>query len=195
MRLVLLGPPGAGKGTQALRIAEAYGIPHISTGDIFRDNVRNATELGVQAQGFMDRGELVPDEVVNSMVANRLDDDDCGDGFLLDGFPRTVPQAIELEQILLERDKPLDAVLRFQVPEAELHDRIARRAEVEGRTDDTAEVLRNRLDEYRAKTAPLESFYAERSLVRDVDAVGEIDEVTKRAFDVLSDLGFPPPAG
>jgi adenylate kinase len=195
MRLVLLGPPGAGKGTQALRLASAFGIPHIATGDIFRANVKNETPLGVEAKGFMDRGDLVPDDVVNRMVADRLDDDDAADGFLLDGFPRTVPQARELERILAERDKPLHLVLRFEVPEAELHARIAKRAEEEGRSDDTAEVLRNRLDEYREKTAPLEAFYAERGLVRDVDAVGEIDAVTERAHAVLADAGFAPSSG
>jgi adenylate kinase len=193
MRLVLLGPPGAGKGTQALRLAETYGVPHIATGDIFRHNVKNETPLGVEAKGFMDRGDLVPDDVVNRMVADRLDQDDAGDGFLLDGYPRTVPQARELEEVLASRDKPLHAVLRFEVDEAVLFERIEHRAEQEGRADDTAEVLRNRLEEYRTKTAPLESFYAERDLLTDVDAVGEIDVVTRRAMDVLTDLGFPPP--
>jgi adenylate kinase len=194
MRLILLGPPGAGKGTQAARLAEAYGVPHIATGDIFRENVRNETPLGVEAKGFMDRGDLVPDDVVNRMVADRLEAADAGDGFLLDGFPRTVPQASELERLLLARGKPIDAVLRFEVHESELFERIEQRAGAEGRTDDTAEVLRNRLEEYRTKTAPLESFYAERSLVHDVDAVGDIDDVTKRALSVLGDLGFPAPA-
>jgi adenylate kinase len=194
MRLILLGPPGAGKGTQAIRIAEAFGIPHIATGDIFRENVKNETPLGVEAKGFMDRGDLVPDDVVNRMVADRLDRDDAGDGFLLDGFPRTVPQATELERILAERDRPIDAVLSFEVPEDELYARIEERAKQEGRADDTADVLRNRLEEYRSKTAPLVAFYAERSLLRDVDAVGDIDEVTKRAFGVLEELGFTPPS-
>jgi adenylate kinase len=193
MRLILLGPPGAGKGTQAIRLAEAYGIPHIATGDIFRENVKNETPLGIEAKGFMDRGDLVPDDVVNRMVADRLDRDDAGDGFLLDGFPRTVPQADELERLLGERGKPIDAVLRFAVPEGELYARIEGRAAEEGRADDTAEVLRNRLEEYRTKTAPLEAFYGDRGLVHDVEAVGAIDEVTERAFAVLTDLGFPPP--
>jgi adenylate kinase len=195
MRLVLLGPPGAGKGTQAVRLAVAYRIPHIATGDIFRDNVRNETPLGLEAKGFMDRGDLVPDDVVNRMVAERLDRDDAGDGFLLDGYPRTVPQAEELERVLEERGKPLDVVLRFEVEEAELQDRIAKRAAEEGRSDDTAEVLRNRLAEYREKTAPLERFYAERGLIRDVDAVGPVEAVTARALGVLRDLGSPPPEG
>jgi adenylate kinase len=192
VRLVLLGPPGAGKGTQAAVLAVAYEIPHISTGDIFRENVKNETPLGVEAKGFMDRGDLVPDEVVNRMVADRLDRDDAGDGFLLDGYPRTVPQAEELERVLTDRGKPLQVVLAFDVPDEELHQRIANRAELEGRADDTADVLRNRLAEYREKTAHLESFYSERGQLHTIDAVGDIDEVTKRAIQALSDLGHLP---
>ncbi len=193
MRLVLLGPPGAGKGTQAVRLAASYGVPHIATGDIFREKVRGGTPLGREAQAYMDRGELVPDDVVIRMVADRLDQEDAANGFLLDGFPRTVPQALELERILAERGAKVDAVLRFVVDEAELHQRIARRAHEEGRSDDTAEVLSNRLAEYREKTAPLESFYAERGLLHDVDAVGEVDQVTARACNALAELGFPAP--
>jgi adenylate kinase len=192
VRLVLLGPPGAGKGTQASVLAASYAIPHISTGDIFRENVKNETPLGVEAKGFMDRGDLVPDDVVNRMVADRLDRDDAGDGFLLDGYPRTVPQATELERVLGDRGKPLQVVLDFDVDDAELHDRIANRAELEGRTDDTADVLRNRLAEYREKTAPLAAFYAERGILHTIDAVGEIDEVTQRALATLRELGHDP---
>jgi adenylate kinase len=195
VRLVLLGPPGAGKGTQATTLASTFGIPHISTGDIFRDNVKNETPLGVEAKGFMDRGDLVPDDVVNRMVADRLDRDDAGDGFLLDGYPRTIPQAEELERVLNDRGKPLQVVLSFEVPDDELHNRIANRAELEGRADDTADVLRNRLAEYREKTAPLETFYAERGSLHTIDAVGEIEEVTQRAIAVLRELGHAPPAG
>jgi adenylate kinase len=188
VRLVLLGPPGAGKGTQAVKLAEAYDVPHISTGDIFRENVKEETPLGVEAKGFMDRGALVPDEVVNRMVADRLDRDDAGDGFLLDGYPRTVPQAEELDRVLAERGMQLTAVLAFEVDEAELYRRIAGRAEEEGRSDDSEEVLRARLDEYRSKTAPLEGYYAERGLLHRVDAVGDVDEVTARARKIIDGL-------
>lgn len=185
MRLVLLGPPGAGKGTQALRIAAEYDIPHIATGDIFRDNVKGETELGLQARSYMDRGDLVPDEVVNDMVAERLDRPDCGDGFLLDGYPRTLTQAASLETVLDERDAALDAVLRFAVPESELLKRLKARAETDDRSDDSEPVIRNRLEVYHRQTAPLESFYAERGLLREVDAFGSVEEVTERALKAL----------
>lgn len=185
MRIVLLGPPGAGKGTQAVRIAGEFGLPHISTGDIFRENVKSQTELGAEAQAYMDRGDLVPDSVVNRMVADRLERADCGHGFLLDGYPRTVPQAEELERVLDERGTPLDAVLRFEIEEDELFARLTRRAELEGRTDDTSTVIANRLHVYRTQTAPLEAFYAQRDLLRDVEAAGSVDEVTAHAMKVL----------
>lgn len=185
MRLVLLGPPGAGKGTQAGFLAQEFSVPHIATGDIFRAHVGQRTELGVQAQAYMDRGELVPDEVVIGMVRDRLSQDDAQHGFLLDGFPRTVPQAEALEAFLIERGQPLDAVLRFVVGERELITRLEGRRAQEGRTDDDAEVIRKRLVEYRSKTIPLESFYRERGLLYDVDALGPVETITDRALDVL----------
>jgi adenylate kinase len=194
VRLILLGPPGAGKGTQAARLAQAYTIPHISTGDIFRANVTNGTPLGQEAQSYMDRGDLVPDDVVNRMVFDRLARADAAHGYVLDGYPRTVPQAVELEAFLSERGEGIDAVARFDVSEEELIERLLGRARAEGRTDDTEEVIRNRLRVYEEQTKPLESFYAERKLLHDVEAVGPIQEITERALDVLGRLRHPAPA-
>lgn len=185
MRLVLLGPPGAGKGTQATIITEAFAIPHVSTGDILRSHVSQGTTLGTQAQAYMDRGELVPDDIVIDMVTARLDEADAAEGFLLDGFPRTVPQAQVLEGLLQERHRPLDVVVRLLVDEAELIARLESRRAIEGRSDDDIEVIRKRLVEYRSKTAPLETFYAERGLLRDVEAVGDIDEIGARTLELL----------
>jgi adenylate kinase len=189
MRLVLLGPPGAGKGTQAKRIAAEHGVPHVSTGDIFRDNVKQATPLGAEAKRYMDRGELVPDDVVIKMVTDRLAQDDCEPGFVLDGFPRTVPQALALEDALARDGRPLDVVLRLVIDDEEAVQRLLGRSEIEGRSDDTEDVIRNRLNEYHTKTEPLEFFYAERGSLRDVDGVGEIGEVTDRALQILKGLG------
>lgn len=188
MRLVLLGPPGAGKGTQAVRIAEEFALPHIATGDIFRANVALETPLGLQAKAIMERGELVSDDIVIQMVQDRLDQDDAKRGFLLDGFPRTVPQAAALERFLEARGEPLDAVLRFDVPEEELIARLHGRRSQEGRADDEAEVIANRLNEYRDKTAPLEAFYLDRGLLVDIDAVGPVDDVTARTLGALRAL-------
>lgn len=191
MRLVLLGPPGAGKGTQAVRIAEAYGIPHISTGDIFRANARNGTPLGREAQSYMDRGALVPDDVVIRMVSDRLDQPDAQDGFLLDGFPRTVAQAEALDKILAQQDTGLDVVLRFDVPEDELLRRLLERAEIEGRADDSEDVIRERFSVYENETAPLVGYYRERGILRHADAVGTVDEVTGRALGELAQVEEP----
>jgi len=194
LRLVLLGPPGAGKGTQATRLAAAFAIPHVATGDIFRENVRAATPLGAEAKSFMDRGDLVPDDVVIRMVTDRLERDDCRRGFLLDGFPRTVPQALALEDVLAAGERPLGLVLRFVVDAEEVVRRLAERREIEGRDDDDEAVVRHRLEEYQAKTEPLEFFYAERGLLRDVEAVGTVDEVEERALTVLRELSPAAPA-
>lgn len=189
MRLVLLGPPGAGKGTQAARIASASGIPHVSTGDMFREHARDRTALGVTAQGFMERGELVPDQLVIDMLVDRIDRDDAVAGFLLDGFPRTVPQALALEEVLAAGGRPLDAVVRLVADDEEVVARLLLRGQVEGRSDDNEDAIRQRLVEYHTKTEPLEFFYAERGLLRDVHGMGEIDEVTGRVLTVLAELG------
>ncbi len=194
MRAMLLGPPGAGKGTQAERLATAYAVPHISTGDIFRANVQSATALGAEAKGYMDRGELVPDDVVNRMVFDRLAQPDAADGYVLDGYPRTPVQASELDAFLAERGEALDAVLRFDVPEGELVARLLGRAQEQGRTDDTEDVIRKRLLVYEEQTKPLEDYYAARGLLHDVEAVGEIDVITQRALDLLTELGHTPVA-
>jgi adenylate kinase len=185
VRLVLFGPPGAGKGTQAIRLAERFDVPHISTGDIFRENVKGATDLGREAKGYMERGELVPDDVVNRMVAERVGRADCSKGFLLDGYPRTVAQAEAFDALLEEAGLGLDAVVSFEVPEEELLARLQKRAELEGRADDTEDVIRTRLEVYRSETAPLEAFYRERGLLRPVDGVGGLDEVSARALEAL----------
>lgn len=188
MRLVLLGPPGAGKGTQAQFIAREFDVPHVSTGDILRQNVSQQTDLGTAAKAYMDRGELVPDDVVIGMVTDRIDQPDAADGFLLDGFPRNVAQAEVLEKALDERDVSLDAVVRFDVPEEELLARLENRRAEEGRSDDDTEVIRKRLVEYRSKTAPLEDFYDQRGLLHDVVAVGTVEEVKDRALSLLHDI-------
>jgi adenylate kinase len=214
MRIILLGPPGAGKGTQAVRIVERWGIPHISTGDILRANVREGTALGSEAKRYMDAGDLVPDEVIIGMVGERLAEPDTAAGFLFDGFPRTVPQARALETLVNERDTPIDVVLRLVVDHDDVVSRLTGRrtcsecgrifhvltdppteagrcdgcgGEIVQRDDDREEVVINRLEVYRTQTAPLEDFYFERGVLRDIRAVGTIDEVTARAIDVLTE--------
>ena len=179
MRIVLLGPPGAGKGTQAQKLAEKLGIPHISTGDLFRDNISNATELGLQAKKYLDAGDLVPATLTNALVDDRIDAPDAADGFILDGFPRSVEQAEALNDMLAARNTKLDAVLEFRVSEEELLDRLKSR----GRADDTEEVILNRMKVYRDETAPLLDFYQDE--LKTVDAVGSLDEVFARALRVL----------
>ncbi len=182
VRLVLLGPPGAGKGTQSDAIASTFGIPHISTGDIFRENVKGETPLGKEAKGYMSRGELVPDELVNRMVADRLQQDDASTGFLLDGYPRTVGQAFTLDGMLAMMDVSLDGVLHFSVGDEELETRIARRQTEEGRDDDEAAVFKRRMKEYRDQTTDLIPHFRAVGLLVDVDAVGSIDEVRARVL-------------
>ncbi|AKE90838.1 MULTISPECIES: adenylate kinase [Rhodococcus] len=179
MRLVLLGPPGAGKGTQAAILSEKLGVPAISTGDLFRANIGQGTPLGLEAKKYIDAGELVPAEITNNMVRARLAEPDAANGFLLDGFPRSVEQARELEAILKDLDTQLDGVLSFDIDE----DVVVERMLARGRADDTEDVIRNRLRVYREETAPLLDYYAD-SLVT-VDAVGEVDEINARALAAL----------
>ncbi len=185
MRLILMGPPGAGKGTQAKVIATHFGIPAISTGDIFRANVAGRTPLGIEAQRYMDSGEYVPDEITNAMVRDRLGLADCKPGFLLDGYPRTLAQVAELDDMLASYKVSLDAIVVLTANQDELVARLLQRAHVEGRADDTEEVIRRRQEVYEEQTAPLISAYRERGILVDVDGMGEIDVVTHRIFDGL----------
>ena len=189
MRLVIMGPPGAGKGTQAKVIAERLAVPAVSTGDIFRVNVTQRTELGREAKRYMDAGDYVPDAITNAMVRARLAEPDAADGFLLDGYPRTVSQVEELDSMLAERGSGLDAVLLLTVDRDEVVERLARRARDEGRADDTVEVIGHRQDVYADQTAPLVEVYDGRGLLVRVDGMGPVDEVTSRVLRVLDQAG------
>jgi adenylate kinase len=177
MRLIILGPPGAGKGTQAAKIAESYGIPAISTGDIFRANIKNETELGRQVKDILASGGYVTDEITNAIVRDRLFEEDAERGFLLDGYPRTAAQVEALDSILAEHDHKLEAVLELTVDEDAVVQRLLKRAETEGRDDDTEDVIRERQAIYRRETAPLTEIYAARGLLRQVDGMGTVNEV------------------
>jgi adenylate kinase len=184
MRLILLGPPGAGKGTQAKNLIDAYGIPQLSTGDILRSAIKAGTPLGVQAKAIVDRGDLVSDEIVNGIVSERLDQDDVKSGFILDGFPRTIPQAEALDEMLEEKGMKLDAVIELTVDADTLTRRIINRAREAAvangasRADDNEDVVRNRLNVYREQTAPLVEYYRGKGLLKSVDGMGSVGEVT-----------------
>jgi len=188
VRLILIGPPGAGKGTQAKRLADRLGVPAVSTGDIFRSNVAAGTELGLLADGFMKRGEYVPDSLTNDMVRQRLSEPDADAGFVLDGYPRTTDQVEVLDQILAERDHRLEAVVELTADPDEVVARLLNRAQIEGRSDDTEDVIRRRQEVYREQTAPLTALYGARGLVRTVDGMGLMDDVTDRLAKALEDL-------
>ena len=213
MRLVLVGPPGAGKGTQAVHLAKHFGIPHISTGDIFRANIKGETQLGLLAKSYMDKGELVPDSVTNEMIADRLTNSDTKNGFLLDGYPRNEEQAKYLDGVLADRNTPLDAVLEFQLADSEIVKRLSGRRvckscgaifhnlfekpKVEGvcdscggqliqRDDDKETVIQNRLDVYNQQTSPIINYYKKSARLQSISALGEVSEISNRAIAALS---------
>lgn len=191
-RFLLIGPPGAGKGTQATLLAQAYSIPAISTGDIFRANVRAETPLGVQAKGFMDRGEYVPDSLTNDLVRDRLSQEDTSAGFLLDGYPRTRDQVLELDDILGSNEQELDSVILLKADPDELVRRLLNRSQEQGRTDDTEDVIRHRQSLYLEQTAPLIEIYSARGIVVEIDGLGQVGEVTDRILNALTARGFSP---
>ena len=191
MRLVLLGPPGSGKGTQATRLKEKLGIAHISTGDMLRAEIAAGTELGKQAKEITASGALVPDELTNRIVEDRLAQTDAQEGFLLDGYPRNLGQVEALDTMLRATGQSLDVVIELVVDTEEVVQRLLKRAEIEGREDDTEEVVRHRMDVYTEQTAPLSEAYDKRGLLERVDGLGEVDEVTARIAEVLDPIAGP----
>lgn len=186
--MLIIGPPGSGKGTQAERISECLGVVAISTGDIFRMNVREMTPLGIEAKKYMDNGDFVPDRVTNKMVRNRLGNDDVKDGFLLDGYPRTASQVAELDNILASNDQQLHVALQLTAGDEELVERLLGRAMATGRSDDNETVIRHRLDLYHQQTETVVAKYAERGILASVDGTGRIEEVTDRVMAAIEEL-------
>jgi adenylate kinase len=189
-RLLIVGPQGSGKGTQGVRIAEALGIPVVSTGDVFRANVAAGTPLGEQVKAIIEAGDLVPDSLTSEIVRDRLSQADATGGFLLDGYPRNLGQVGDLDAFLSGRDEELDAVIELVVPRIESIDRLTRRAFEQGRTDDTEEVIANRLAIYVTETAPILDVYRERGIVDAIDGVGSLDEITERIVASLEARGL-----
>ncbi|WP_159600481.1 adenylate kinase [Agromyces humi] len=189
-RFLIVGPQGSGKGTQGVLVAEAFGVPAISTGDVFRENISGGTELGSRVQAIVEAGDLVPDELTCELVRDRLAQPDAARGFLLDGFPRNRAQVADLEEFLAGRGEALDAVIELSVPRDESISRLRQRAIDQGRTDDTEQVIANRLAIYERETAPILDEYRGKGLVVQVDGVGSLDEVTERIFDALADRGL-----
>jgi adenylate kinase len=191
-RFLLIGPPGAGKGTQAALLANAYSIPAISTGDIFRANVKNETELGLKVKSIMDRGEYVPDSLTNELIRDRLSHADAEAGFLLDGYPRTNDQVNELDDILGSQHRILDAVILLVADTDELVRRLLKRAQEQDRADDTEDVIRHRQNVYLEQTQPLIEIYSARDLVVEIDGLGQVGEVTERILNALTARGLSP---
>lgn len=193
-RMLIVGPPGAGKGTQAARLGRVFGIPDISTGDIFRANIREGTELGQQVEAIVAAGDYVPDSLTNALVASRLEEDDASRGFLLDGYPRTPEQVDHLDRLLADRGTHLDVVIQLVADSEELVARLSRRAAEQGRADDTEEAIRHRQDVYLRETSPLIDVFRRRELLVEVDGLGEIDEVYSRIISGLAERGIRPSA-
>lgn len=189
-RLLIVGPQGSGKGTQGARIAEIFGIPTVSTGDVFRANIAQGTDLGRQVQAIIEAGNLVPDALTGEVVRDRLAQPDAAAGFLLDGYPRNLSQVADLDAFLDDRDEQLTAVIELSVPREESISRLELRAAEQGRTDDTAEVIANRLAIYERETAPILDVYRERGIVEEIDGVGTLDEITDRIVDSLEARGL-----
>jgi adenylate kinase len=189
-RLLIVGPQGSGKGTQGVRIAESYGIPVVSTGDIFRANIKEGTPLGQQVTAILDKGDLVPDELTSEIVRDRLAQDDAANGFLLDGYPRNTAQVAHLEEFLTGRGESLDAVILLDIPREESIERLQLRAAEQGRSDDTDEGIAHRLDIYEKETAPILEEYGARGIVVRIDGVGSLDEITERVFAALNARGL-----
>jgi adenylate kinase len=189
-RLLIVGPPGAGKGTQSVRLTSEFGIPAVATGDIFRANIKNQTELGIKVSAIINAGDYVPDSLTNDLVASRLKEEDCAAGFLLDGYPRTVDQLRFLDEMLASEGTSLDAVIQLVADEDELVSRLLKRAHEEGRSDDTADTIRHRQGLYSRETAPIIAVYKERGVVVEIDALGAVDDVADRITAALAARGI-----
>ena len=193
-RLLIVGPPGSGKGTQAARLSDAYGIPAIATGDIFRHNIKTQTPLGIQVKAIIDAGDYVTDELTNELVLSRLSEEDALEGFLLDGYPRTLAQVTYLDELLASRGQGLDAVIQLVADKEEVVTRLRKRALEQGRTDDTEEAIRHRQDVYARETMPLIAVYRDRGLLIEIDALGEVDAVSARIAESLAAREIAPVA-
>ena len=193
-RLLIVGPPGAGKGTQSSRLLATFSIPAIATGDIFRKNIKDETPLGVEVKTIVDAGDYVPDSLTNALVKSRLEEEDALDGFLLDGYPRTLEQVSYLDRLLAAKSQSLDAVIQLVADQEEVVARLRKRAIAQGRTDDTEEAIRHRQQVYSRETTPLIAVYGDRGLLIEVDGLGEIDDVSSRISEALSSRGIVPAA-